>query len=126
MSAAVFGHPCPRQEHQRFLLGMQLGRLDEIEVHLTKLDARIEDKLQPYAEDRALICEVPGMDRINSARVVAELGTDMSLFASEAHVASWAGFCPGNNESSARRHRSCVRKGNVYLTITLVEAARRK
>jgi transposase len=111
------------EEHHRFILRLQLERLDEIEVHLAKLDARIEDKLQPYAENRALICEVPGMDRINSARVVAELGTDMSLFASEAHVASWAGVCPGNNESAGRRRKSRVRKGNVYLTTTLVEAA---
>lgn len=111
------------QEHHRFMLKMQLTRLDEIERHIGDLDSRISEKLQPYGEEVALIDEVPGMDRINAARVVAEMGADVTAFKSVAHLASWAGVSPGNNQSAGKRRGAKSRKGNVHLTTTLVEAA---
>ena len=111
------------QEHHRFMLKMQLTRLDEIERHIGDLDSRISQKLQPYAEEIALIDEVPGMDRINAARVVAEMGVDVTAFKGVAHLASWAGVSPGNNQSAGKRRGTKSRKGNVHLTTTLVEAA---
>jgi transposase len=58
-----------------------------------------------------------------TAVIIAELGVNMSVFQSVSQVASWAGDCPGNNESAGKRKSSCIPKGNVYLKTALVEAA---
>lgn len=63
------------------------------------------------------------MDRTVAAVIIAEMGVDMSVFASVSQLASWAGICPGNNESAGKRKRSRIPKGNVYLKTALVEAA---
>jgi hypothetical protein len=84
---------------------------------------RIQQKLEPYAPQLALLQEIPGVDRILAAVIIAELGVDMTVFKSVAHLASWAGVCPGNNESAGKRKSSRIPKGNVYLKTALVEAA---
>jgi transposase len=58
-----------------------------------------------------------------AAVIIAELGVDMSVFESVSQLASWAGVCPGNNESAGKRKSSRIPKGNVYLKTALVEAA---
>jgi transposase len=67
--------------------------------------------------------EIPGMDRTVAAVIIAEMGVNMSVFASVSQLASWAGLCPGNNESAGKRKSSHIPKGNVYLKTALVEAA---
>lgn len=111
------------EEHHRFILEMQLARLEQLDDHVTKLDARIDAKLAPYREHRERLAQIPGVDRILSAVIIAELGTDMSVFKSAAHLAAWAGVCPGNNESAGKRKKGTARKGNVHLMTALVEAA---
>jgi transposase len=111
------------QEHHRFILQMQLERLRQIDAHVEKLEARIDDKLRPYHEERKLLMQIPGVDRIVAGILIAELGTDMTVFHSARHVAAWTGICPGNNESAGKRKSTNIRKGNVYLKTALVEAA---
>jgi transposase len=111
------------EEHHRFLLEMQLARLKQLDEHLAKLDERIDAKLEPYREQHTRLTGIPGVDRVVAATIVAEIGTDMSVFKSAAHLAAWGGVCPGNNESAGRRKRGPARKGNVHLTTALVEAA---
>lgn len=111
------------EEHHRFILEMQLARLEQADEHLSKLDARIEAKLAPYREHRERLVQIPGVDRVLSAVIIAELGTDMSVFKTVAHLAAWAGVCPGNNESAGKRKKGTARKGNVHLMTALVEAA---
>lgn len=111
------------EEHHRFLLKLQLGRLESVESDLADLEQRIQEKLQPYAAQLALLQEIPGVERTLAAVIIAELGVDMSVFQSVSQLASWAGVCPGNNESAGKRKTSRIPKGNVYLKTALVEAA---
>src|ERR1700756_1062567 len=111
------------EPHHRFLLKLQLGRLQAIEEDLTTLERRIQEKLQPYAVQLALLQEIPGVDWTLAAVIIAELGVDMSVFQSVSQLASWAGVCPGNNQSAGKRKSSRIPKGNVYLKTALVEAA---
>jgi transposase len=111
------------EEHHRFLLGLQLRRLQAAEEDLTALEQCIQEKLKPYAVQLTLLREVPGMDWTLAAVIIAELGVDMSVFGSVSQLASWAGVCPGNNESAGKRKSSRILKGNVYLKTALVEAA---
>jgi transposase len=67
--------------------------------------------------------EIPGVDWTLAAVIIAELGVDMRVFQSVSQLASWAGVCPGNNESAGKRKSSRIPQGNVYLKTALVEAA---
>jgi hypothetical protein len=58
-----------------------------------------------------------------AAVFIAEVGTDMGAFRNPAHLAAWAGVCPGNNESAGKRKVDRARHGNLYLKTALVEAA---
>jgi len=111
------------EEHHRFLLKLQLDRLKAVEEDLAKLEQRIQQKLEPYAAQLALLDEIPGVDWTLAAVIIAEMGVDMSVFQSVSQLASWAGVCPGNNESAGKRKSSRIPKGNVYLKTALVEAA---
>ena len=111
------------EEHHRFLLQLQQDRLDAAERDLGTLEQRIQQKLEPYAARIALLQEIPGIDWTLAAVIIAELGIDMSVFQSVSQLASWAGVCPGNNESAGKRKSTHIPKGNVYLKTALVEAA---
>lgn len=111
------------EPHHRFLLRMQLHRLKAAEADLEQLEQRIREKLQPYNQQLAQLDQIPGVDWTLAAVIIAELGVDMTVFHSVSQLASWAGVCPGNNESAGKRKSSRVPKGNVYLKTALVEAA---
>ena len=111
------------EEHHRFLLQLQQDRLDAAERDLATLEQRIQQKLEPYAAQVALLQEIPGVDWTLAAVIIAELGIDMTVFQSVSQLASWAGVCPGNNESAGKRKSTRIPKGNVYLKTALVEAA---
>lgn len=111
------------EEHHRFLLQLQQDRLDAAERDLSTLEQRIRQKLEPYAAQASLLQEIPGVDWTLAAVIIAELGVDMTVFQSVSQLASWAGVCPGNNESAGKRKSTRVPKGNVYLKTALVEAA---
>jgi transposase len=110
-------------DHHRFLLGMQLERMEQLEETIRKLDACIDEKLAPYQEPYLRLQQIPGVDRIGAAVIIAELGIDMSVFPTARHAAAWAGVCPGNNESAGKKTGRKGRKGNIHLTTALVQAA---
>lgn len=109
---------------QRFLLSMQLRRVEDIEQLIEILDQRIAEKLVPYQAEMALLMQIPGVDCVVAAVLIAELGVDMSVFVSVHHLAAWAGLCPGSHESAGKRRSTAARKGNVHLRTMLVGAAR--
>jgi len=111
------------EEHHRFLWQLQLQRLQAVENDLTTIEQRMQEKLEPYAAQRELLKQIPGEDWALAAVIIAELGIDMSVFESVSQLCSWAGICPGNNESAGKRKSSRIPKGNVYLKTCLVEAA---
>jgi transposase len=111
------------QEHHRFLLELQLQRLEAAEKDLATLEERIQQKLEPYATQLQLLDEIPGVDWTVAAVIIAELGIDMTVFQTVSQLVSWAGICPGNNESAGKRKSGRITKGNVYLKTALVEAA---
>jgi transposase len=111
------------EDHHRFMLRLQLERVERIERDLDVIDGRIDEALAPHLEDLELLMQIPGVDRVVAATIVAELGTEMSVFPTARHAAAWAGVCPGNNESAGKRTGHAKRRGNVHLTTALVQAA---
>jgi len=111
------------EDAHRFLLGKQLQRLEQVDADITELDARIAQQLAPHQALVERVKTVPGVDRVNAASIIAEIGIDMSVFRSQQAISSWAGVCPGNHESAGKRQRGTKRLGNVHVTTALVEAA---
>ncbi len=110
------------EEHHRFMLATQLRRLDQVQTDIEAIDARIDARLEPYRQQLERLNQIPGVDRVVAATIVAELGVDMTVFGSHRQAAAWAGVCPGNNESAGKKRRAGVRKGNAHLVTALVQA----
>ena len=111
------------EEHRRFLLTMQLRRLEAADEDIKALDLRITERLEPYSLQHALLTQIPGVDWVVAAALIAEIGVDMSVFLSVHHLTAWAGVCPGNHESAGKQNSGRARKGNVHLRTMLFSAA---
>jgi transposase len=111
------------REHQRFLLAMHLRQLEAVERDLDALDARINAQLAPFRAEHELLLQIPGVDRVTAAAILAEIGTDMGVFATARRLAAWAGVAPGNHESAGKPKGAAVRRGNVFLKAALFAAA---
>jgi len=111
------------EEHPRFLLALQLQRVEATERDIEQLDERIAERLIPYQLAVTLLMQIPGVDWVVAAAVIAEIGTDMSVFVSVHHLAAWAGLCPGSYESAGKHKSVAARKGNVHLRTILLGAA---
>ncbi len=110
-------------EHHRFVLGELLDELAFLENRIQRLESEIERRLSAHTNVIERLCTIPGVDRITAWSLVAELGLDMTQFPDAAHLASWAGLCPGNCQSAGKRKTGKTRKGNVYLRRSLCQAA---
>jgi transposase len=110
-------------EHHRFLLRLHLDHVDHLGELIGRLGARIEEALAPFAEAVERLQTIPGISQRVAETVVAELGTNMAQFPTADHLASWAGMCPGNNESAGKRRSGHTTKGNRWLKRILVQAA---
>ena len=110
-------------EHHRYVLAFHLRRLAAIEQDLRTLDARIEERVQPFQAQRQLLQQIPGVDALIAATIIAEIGIDMSVFGNAMRLAAWAGVCPGNHQSAGKRKSGVTRRGNVHLKTALVTAA---
>jgi transposase len=110
-------------DHHRFLLRMHLENIDHTAKQIKKIDEEIQRKMVPFQKESKLIQTIPGISEVNASAILAEIGVDMSVFPDEAHLSSWAGVCPGYNESAGKKKSSKTQKGNSFLKGTLTESA---
>jgi transposase len=105
------------------VVGAILAHIDFLDEQISLLSDAIEEQIRPFAPAVELLCTIPGVQRRTAEVIVAEIGADMSVFPSAGHLASWAGLCPGNDESAGKRRSGHSRKGSRWLGIALTEAA---
>ncbi len=110
-------------DHHRFWLRQMMDHLEFLEGKIFVLEEEMYRRSQPYDEAITLWITIPGIRRLLATTLVAEIGVNMDQFPSAAHLASWAGLCPGNNESGGKRKSGRTRKGNAWLRRALCEAA---
>jgi transposase len=112
-------------DHHRFMIRTILSHLEFLEACTAEVETKIESMLTAYNEDIERLDTIPGVDRDTEAIIVAELGTEVGKsFPSAQHVASWAGVCPGNNESAGKKKSTRTNKGDRALKTALCEAAK--
>lgn len=111
------------QPHQRFMLKEQILHISGLEAIIEEVETEICQRLDPFEGAVARLMTIPGVGRRVAEVIVVEVGEDASHFASDRHLASWAGLCPGNRESAGKRLESRSRQGNKHLKQAMVEAA---
>lgn len=109
--------------HHALLVGQMLGHVEYLDGAIEALSTEIERVTAPFADKVVLLDTIPGVDRRTAELLLAEIGTDMSRFPTPAHLASWAGLCPGNNESAGKRGPGTTRKGSKWLRAGLIESS---
>ncbi len=110
--------------HQRMMLKTILAHMDFLTTQIEKLDEEIANRMSPYNEDVERLDSIPGVARRMAEQILSEVGTDVkNQFPSAAHMCSWAGLVPGQNESAGKRKSSKTKNGNKYLKSALQEAA---
>jgi transposase len=112
----------PLSPAQRFLLQRILSHIHSMEMERAALDRMILEFAQPYMDYCYILETIPGIDFIGAVTLIAEFGVDMSQFANQAtQFCSWAGMCPGNNESAGKRKSGKTRKANTYVRSMMCE-----
>ena len=122
LKEALHGH---FTEHHRFMLEKLLEHLRQLEEQIEQFTARIEERIGSLvdADTMERLDAIPGVNRTTIECVIAEIGSDMDAFATPENLSSWAGMCPGNEESAGKRIRNRTTKGNRWLRRALVVAA---
>jgi transposase len=111
-------------DHHAFLLAKMLARVDALGADIAELDGKIEELIAPFVHAADRLDEIPGVGQAAAQVILAEVGVDMSRFATAGHLASWARFAPGVKESAGKRKGSgATGHGNPYLARVLGEAA---
>src|SRR5512139_2207190 len=105
--------------HHAFLLTQLLAHLDYLDETIGRLSEAIAGHLAPFAREATWIQTIPGVQQRTVEAVVAEIGVDMRPFPTAGHLVSWAGICPGNNQTAGKRRRGRARKGDRWLKATL-------
>ena len=110
-------------EHHRFMLGQLMDHLDYLDRQIAAFDQRIEELMRPFQEAIRRLETIPGVGPRTAQNVLAEIGTDMSRFPTDQHLASWAAMCPGNRQSAGKRKSGHTNHGNRWLRSALAQAA---
>ena len=110
-------------KHHRFLLRIHLNQIDSLVAAIVTIDAQVEADLGPFRTAVEQVISIPGIKNLGAQVIVSEIGIDMTRFPSNAHLISWAGICPRNDESAGKRRSNRLRKGAPWLKTTLVQCA---
>lgn len=102
---------------------LHLEHIDHLADMIARLDTRIDEATLPFARQTTLLATIPGVGERAAQVIISEIGVDMTRFPTAAHLASWAGLCPGNNESAGKYRSGRTRKGNTELRAVLTESA---
>ncbi len=106
-------------DHHGVILSMMLDNIDRLSGQITVLDARIEEAVAPFSPQAEQLAEISGCGPVAAQELIAEIGVDMGRFPSDAHLVSWAKFCPQTHESAGKRKNTKRPKGNPWLGATL-------
>ncbi|HJS92751.1 MAG TPA: IS110 family transposase [Solirubrobacteraceae bacterium] len=104
-------------------IGAILNHLDFLDEQIADLSEAIGEQIAPFEKAVELLCTIPGVQRRTAEVIISEIGTDMSVFPTAKHLASWAGQCPGNDKSAGKRRSGRTRDGSKWLDWALEEAA---
>lgn len=109
---------------QRRMMKELLVHLDELNIHIQNLNDEIDNFMKPEEKQASkAIQDVVGIGNTSAQAIISVIGADMSRFPTDAHLSSWAGVCPGNNESAQKRKSGKTQKGNSLLRTTLINCA---
>ena len=109
--------------HHRFMLKLHLAHIDALDQAIAAIETEVGLGLEPFRQAARLLSTMPGISTISANVIVAEIGVDMSRFATAGHLLSWACLCPRNDESAGKRRSTRLRRGGNWLKTTLVQAA---
>jgi transposase len=109
--------------HHRFMLKLHREHIDALDRAVASIEQEVGLGLEPFRQAAQLVSTVPGFSDVASHVVVAEIGIDMTRFATPSHLRSWACLCPRNDESAGKRRSTRLRRGGKWLKTTLVQAA---
>jgi transposase len=109
--------------NHRFLLKLHLGQADALQAAIEEIDREVGERLDPFRVSATRLTQIPGISDVVAAAIVSEIGVDMSRFKTSAHLISWAGLCPKNDESAGKRRSTRMRKGAPWLKTLLVQSA---
>ena len=108
------------------IVGQILAHIDFLDEAIERLSDAIEEQIAPFARQRDLLMTIPGVKQRTAEVLIAEIGVDMNAFPTPKHLASWAGVCPGNDQSAGKRRSGKTRKGSKWLRATLTEVRARR
>ena len=100
-----------------------MNHYDSLKKHLREIETALEEDMAPFTLQVEQLNSIYGISTTASCAIIAEIGIDMKLFKTAEHICSWAGLCPGNNESAGKRKSTSVTKGNPYIKSMLCEIA---
>ncbi|HLV92557.1 MAG TPA: IS110 family transposase [Perlabentimonas sp.] len=112
-------------DHHRFMLKVVKQSIKDKQGLINELDKQVDNKLieNEMVLDAELLSTIPGVDKEAAAYILSEIGNDMERFPDEQHLASWAGLCPGNNESAGKKKSSRTTHGDKWLKAMIVQCA---
>lgn len=109
---------------QKKLVRAILDHIDDMTRRIKDLDDIIDSEMKGYEDAIKKIDELPGIGKRSAEVIIAEIGIDMSRFPTAAHISSWSGLCPGNNESAGKRKSGKTNKGSKHLKSILIQCAK--
>jgi transposase len=120
LTAALHGRVT---DHHRFLVKLHLDQIDAIAQAIASIDKEVDSQVQPFRQAAQMLSAIPGLGPLAALVVLAEIGLNMNQFPSAAHLVSWAGLCPRNDESAGKRRSTRMRNGAPWLKTVLIQCA---